>query len=32
MSHNSNNIQRWAIRREFEPVGPPMLKDPLGAG
>ena len=25
-------IQRRAIRREFEPVGPTLLKDTLGAG
>ena len=26
------NNQRRAIRREFEPVGPTLLKNPLGAG
>ena len=26
-----NNIQRQAIRREYEPVGLILLKDPLGA-
>ena len=25
------NNQCWAIRREFQPVGPTLLKDPLGA-
>ena len=24
--------QRWAIWREFEPIGPTMLKNPCGAG
>ena len=25
------NNQRWAIRHEFEPVGPTLLTHPLGA-
>ena len=25
------NDQHWAIRREFEPVGPTVLENPLGA-
>ena len=29
---NKNKNQRRAIRREFEPVGPIMLKNPLSAG
>ena len=29
--NNNYNIQYWAIRHEFEYVGPTPLKDPLGA-
>ena len=30
--NDNNDIQRRAIRRNFELVGPTLLKDPLGAG
>ena len=30
-NNNNNNSQRWAIRCEFEPVGPTLLKNLLGA-